>query len=92
MAMSHSIELYIDEIVLDGFPNLHRSAIMNELESELTRRFNEQQGGNPLSSFLSDRSVETVQGGNFSMRENTTAKALGNQIGNAVYNAITVTQ
>ena len=77
-----TVELHIEELVLDGFVASHRYAVGDAVEQEVARLFRE--NGLPIS-LLSENATDEVKGGSFNRAENSKPSAIGRQIAEAVY-------
>lgn len=80
--MKPDIELYIDKLVLQGFPPGNRHRIAQAVERELTRLFTEQ-GAPP--SLSQGGNFDQWNGGTFTMVSNASAASIGVQIAQTVY-------
>jgi hypothetical protein len=77
-----SIELQIEELVLDGFPPSDRYPIGEAVERQLAQLLGEQ--GIP-SSLLLESATDEIRGATFKTPQNAKARAIGRQIAQAVY-------
>ena len=78
----HSIELHIEELVLDGFAPGDRHTIGDALERDLARLMGEE--GIP-HSLRSQNTIDEIQGATFKATQNARPTAIGRQIAQAVY-------
>jgi hypothetical protein len=80
-----TVELHIDELVLDGFARRDRHAIGDAVERELARLIAE--GG--LAEFAgSPIEIESVNAGSFKAAPETRGPAIGGEVAGAVYRGI----
>ena len=77
-----SVELHIEELVLDGFAFGERYAIGDAVEREIARLLREH--GIP-SSVRSENAADEIKGASFNAAHNAKAPAIGRQIAQAVY-------
>jgi hypothetical protein len=77
-----SIEVRIEELVLQGFTPSERYSISGAVEGELARLFEKQ--GVP-NSLRSEMATDEINGGSFNATRHTRPKAIGWQIAQAVY-------
>lgn len=84
--MKPHIELYIDELVLQGFPPNNRRRIAQAVERGLTRLFTEQ-GAPP--SLAQGGSFDQWNGGTFTMAPSASAASIGTQIAETLYAGFT---
>lgn len=77
-----TIELHIDELVLDGFAPDGRYAIQDAVVYGLTRLFAE--GGLP-PGLAEDRDVPHLDGGEFGVSRGGSAETIGLQIAQALH-------
>ena len=80
-----NLELYVEELVLHGFPAGDRYAIAEAVERELARLFTEQ--GAPLALARSGE-VARLDGGSFEVELRGRAETTGTQIARAVYGGL----
>ena len=80
-----SIELHIEELVLDGFASGDRYRIGDALESELARLFAEQ--GVP-ASLTESAPLEQLSGPDFRVARNSSSKGIGSDAAQAVYRGL----
>lgn len=80
-----SVDLQIDELVLDGFSSGDRHAIADAVERELSRLFAEQ-GAPPAITY----SIETaeVDGGVFETDSVSNAETIGARVARAIYGGL----
>lgn len=83
----HTLEVYIEELILHGFSTRDRYSIGAAVEMELSRLFTEQ--GLP-SSFYNGNKIPSLNAGSFQLQR--TEGAAGTQIANAVYTSLTDSQ
>jgi hypothetical protein len=76
------IELHIDEIVLDGLPQVDRARFGGALQSELTRLIAER--GLP-QSLQQGGVISQLNGGQFEVAPGSTEKAIAGQVARSVY-------
>lgn len=79
-----SVELHIEELVLDGFALGERYAIGEAVERELRQLLGER--GIP-SSLQSENATDELRGQTFNAAHNAKPPMVGRQIANAVYQA-----
>ena len=79
---AHSVELHIEELVLDGFAPGERYAIGDAVEREVARLLREQ--GIPIS-LRSENATDKIIGPSFNAPRNASALTTGRQIAQAVY-------
>jgi hypothetical protein len=80
-----SLDLYVEELVLHGFPAGDRYVIAEAVERELARLFTEQ----GASSFLAQGgTIDRLNGGSFAVAPVAKPEALGAQIAQAVYGGL----
>jgi hypothetical protein len=77
-----SVELHIEELVLDGFVPGERYGISDAVERELARLVGQQ--GIP-SSLRSESAIDEIKGATFNAAHNAKPPALGRHIAHAVY-------
>ena len=80
-----SVDLHIEELVLDGFAHGERYAIGEAVERELSLLLLEQ--GTP-ASLQSDNATDQLRGETFNPPRVMTSSVVGRQIASAVYRAI----
>lgn len=85
MVKNQSVEINIEELVLHGFSRAHANKIGETLRSELAKLILEKgipegisEGGN----------INSVNGGNFQVSQNTHARTIGTQIAHSIYGGI----
>jgi hypothetical protein len=83
-----SIELYIDELVLHGFPRRDRYPISDSVGLELMRLFSEQ--GLP-SGFDREHAQMELQGHEIAVSPGNGAASIGTAIARSVYGSFTST-
>jgi hypothetical protein len=83
-----SIELHIEELVLDGFPPADRYRIAEAIEGELARLLTEQ--GFPGQMQSGD--INRLDGGTFDIAQGERADAIGSQIAQHIHGGLTVEQ
>jgi hypothetical protein len=76
------LELYVDELVLDGFAPADRYLIGEAVERELGRLFTEQ-GSSPTLNHNSE--IDRLDGGAFELKPNLGAEAIGVKVAHTVY-------
>lgn len=77
-----NLELEIEELVLDGFPEAGRDRIARAVQRELERLFAEK--GVP-TSLEAGRDVARIDGGSFEFAPNSSPEAIGAQVARALY-------
>jgi hypothetical protein len=77
-----SVEVRIEELVLDGFASGDRYVIGDAVERELTRLLGER--GVPISLRV-ESATDEITGATFNVNHNSKLSAIGQQIGQAVY-------
>ena len=77
-----NVELYIEELVLDGFAPADRYRIGAALEHELTQLFS--QGGVP-PALTQSVEMERLDGGAFQVAPAARAETIGAQVAQTVY-------
>ena len=83
--MKPEVEIYIDEINLDGFEKISPELIREALSDELKRLFVDQ----PIPSHLSTQGkYSQVAGGQFTISNNASSDLIGNHVASAVYTGI----
>lgn len=85
MTEPRSIELFIEKLVLHGFPSGDRYLIASAVEQELIRLFTAQ--GEP-DAFKHGSYVDFVDGGHFTISSGAKAKNIGMQVAQAVHRGI----
>jgi len=80
-----SLEVYIEELVLHGFPTGDRYRIAEAVERELARLFAEQ--GVP-PSFNRGADILRLDGGAFELAPGSKAEAIGAHVAEAVYRGL----
>ena len=83
--MKREVELHIEELVLVGFPPGDRFAVADALEREL-QRLVEASGPGALRS---TGGLEQLDGGTFRVAPGSRAQAIGGQLGQSVFRALT---
>ena len=78
----HSVELHIDELVLDGFASGDRYVIGDAVERELARLLG--QRSVPIS-LRSESATDEIKGATFNATKDAKPPATGRQIAQAVY-------
>lgn len=79
------IELYIEELVLEGFSSGDRLRIASAIEAELTRKLeNEHLNG----SLLTIKDIRWLNLGTINMAEGSSADKVGKKIANAIYDGL----
>lgn len=78
----HSVELYIEELVLDGFASSDRYVIGEAVERELARLLGEQDIPNSLRF---DNTADEIRGATFNATRDARPPIIGRQIAQAVY-------
>ncbi|MCC4765495.1 hypothetical protein FXW07_02310 [Methanosarcina sp. DH1] len=79
------IELYIEELVLEGFPPGDRLRIASAIEAELVRKL---ESGNLNGSLLKTKEIRWLNLETINMAEGSTADKIGKQIANAIYDGL----
>ncbi len=80
-----SIELHIEELVLDGFSSGDNSDIKEAVEIELSRMLREQ--GSP--QLLAESSeIERLQGGKFDVKESSRYDVIGAAVARSIYGGL----
>lgn len=82
---TYTLDLNIDELVLDGFDDVDRERLGTALERELTRLFTER-GVSP--ALRQGGHAPRLDGGTFNAAPNAGAEALGAQIARTVYGGL----
>ena len=80
-----NLEIYIEELVLQGFDPSDDRGIGDALERELARLIADQ--GIP-SSFKLSGEIDGIDGGAFEMAPGSGAKAIGNKVAQSVYGGL----
>jgi hypothetical protein len=80
-----SVELHIEELVLDGFVPGERYGISDAVERDLARLLGQQ--GIP-SSLRSESAIDEIKGATFNAAHNAKPPALGRHIAHAVYQGL----
>jgi hypothetical protein len=80
-----SVELHIDELLLDGFEPAHRYAIGDAVERELMRLFSEQ---NSLIAATEDVEIAHLNSGAINLELASSAEATGIQLARAIYRGL----
>jgi hypothetical protein len=80
-----NIELYVEELVLDGFAARDRYLIAEAIERELTRLFAEQ--SLTLSS-IEPLAMARLDGGSINVRPGTRAETIGAQLAQAIHGGL----
>jgi hypothetical protein len=86
LSTQHSIEIHIEELLLDGFALSDRYHISDAVERELVRLFTEQGVPPPL---MNGGEVTRLDAGAFAMTPGFRAEATGTQIAQVVYRGLT---
>jgi hypothetical protein len=76
------IELYIEELVLEGFSSGDRLRIASAIEAELTRKL---ESGHLNDSLLTTKDIRWLNLGPINMAGGSSADKVGKQIANAIY-------
>lgn len=79
-----SIDLHIEELVLEGFSPGDRHRIGAAVERELARLLTER----GLPRLTESLDVPRLDGGSFEMNRNATPEAVGGQVAGAVYGGV----
>ena len=85
MILRRSVELHIEELVLDGFEPAHRYTIGEAVARELTRLFTEQ--GVPIAA-TQDVEIEHLNGGAINAKPGSNAEATGVQLARVIYGGL----
>ncbi len=85
MGMRPRVELYIEELVLEGFSPGDRYRIGEAVEAELARLLGER--GVPRS-IKSGGEIDSINGGSFVVSPNSKAEKVGGQVAKAVYGGL----
>jgi hypothetical protein len=80
------IELHIEELVLEGFPESARYRIGAAVEQELARLLRAH--GHP-ASWPRSAEMDRVNGGSFDVPVNTSPEAAGRELGRAIHRSLT---
>lgn len=80
-----SVDLHIQELVLDGFEAAHRYMVGDAVERELTRLFTEESA---LVAITQDVEIERLNGGAFNLKPGSSAEATGIQLARMVYGGL----
>lgn len=80
-----SVDLHIEELVLNGFPPAHRYAIGDAVERELTRLFTEH--GAPVA-ITDDLEIAHLNGGVINVKPGSNAETTGIQLARAIYGGL----
>jgi hypothetical protein len=80
-----NVELYVEELVLDGFSPPDRYRIGQAVEQELGRLFAER-GAPP--SLTRDGEISRLDGGTFEAKPGSGVAAIGVQVAQAVYGGL----
>jgi hypothetical protein len=83
--LQHSVELHIEELVLDGFASGDRYLIGEAVERELIRLFTEQ--GAP-SAKIGGGEITHLNGGAFEISAGSNAATIGMQLAKAIYGGL----
>ncbi len=78
----HSVELHIEELVLNGFTHSDRYRIGEALEQELTRLLSEE--GAPIA-FTQAIDIANLNGGAIDLKPGSNPEAAGIQLARAIY-------
>jgi hypothetical protein len=81
-AARHSVELHIDELVLQGFEPAQRYAIGEAIERELTRLLTEHHAP---SAITHDLEMAHLDGGTFQIDSDSRPEAIGARVARAIY-------
>jgi hypothetical protein len=79
---AHSVELHIEELVLDGFASGDRYVIGETVERELAQLLGEQDIPNSLRL---DNATDEIRGATFNAMRDAKPPIIGRQIAQAVY-------
>jgi hypothetical protein len=82
---SSKVEIYIEELVLQGFSPKDRYQIAEAMERELGRLLAERSLPPPL---IHGGEVERLDGGSFEIAPSSKAEAIGTQVAQAVYRGL----
>lgn len=80
-----SIELHIEELVLEGFEQVDRHGIAEAVEQELTRLFTEK--GIP-PSLADGGKINRLDGGAFQIEPDSRPETIGTRVAQAVYGGL----
>lgn len=80
-----NIELYIEELVLEGFEQVDRGRIAEAVERELTHLFTER--GIP-PSLAGGGEIDRLDGGTFQAASGSRPEVIGAQVARAVYGGL----
>ncbi|MCB0806149.1 MAG: hypothetical protein KDC05_10155 [Bacteroidales bacterium] len=80
--MRQSIEINIDELILEGFPYIDRDKIGNSIRNELAKMISEK--GMP-NAYLDSQQISTVNGGSFFISKGSTPNSIGKQIAKSIF-------
>ncbi len=80
-----SVELHIEELVLEGFPHLDRTQLGDAVRDELARLMAER--GVP-PGLAQGGTVARLEGGEFQVAPGANARTIGAQIAQAVYRGL----
>lgn len=80
-----SVELHIEELVLQGFDPAHRYTIGDAVECELARLITEQ--GEPMA-ITHDVAIAHLNGGTINMKPGSNGEAAGIQLARIVYGGL----
>jgi hypothetical protein len=83
--LQHSVELHIEELVLNGFAHNDRYRIGEALEQELTRLLSEE--GTPIA-FTQAVNVASLNGGAIDLDPGSNPEAAGIQLARAIYGGL----
>ena len=84
--MISNLDLHIDELVLEGFPEGSHAEIAAAVRSELARIFAEADHLPP--SLAQNKAVRYVDGGSFQVHQDASPQAVGNQVAQAIYGGL----
>ncbi|HWQ49765.1 MAG TPA: hypothetical protein VN414_12665 [Methanosarcina sp.] len=79
------IELYIEELVLEGFSSGDRQRIASAIKAELVRKL---ESGHLNGSLLKKRNIRWLNLGTINMAESSSDDKVGKQIANAIYDGL----
>lgn len=83
------IELFIDELVLHGFPAGDRYRIAEAVQSELSQLIADQIAGQGVSSLFTQNAEQPqIDAGSFNVAPGSSADSVGGQIGIAVHRGL----
>ena len=80
-----NVEIYIDELVLNGFFNSNRNVIGDTIKSELVRLVKEK---GSLSSMTKGRETPFIHGGQFETKNGANARVIGTHVAEIVFGKI----